>query len=94
MRAAFYTLGCKVNQYETQILMQQFSADGFDIVTPEEEADIYVVNSCTVTSTGDKKTRQVLRCCGFGANRLLFPGLPPGSRQPAAGGKYFYRHRQ
>lgn len=61
MRAAFYTLGCKVNQYETQILMQQFSADGFDIVTPEEEADIYVVNSCTVTSTGDKKTRQVLR---------------------------------
>ncbi len=60
MRAAFYTLGCKVNQYETQILAQQFSADGFDIVDHREEADVYVVNSCTVTSASDKKTRQIL----------------------------------
>ena len=61
MRAAFYTLGCKVNQYETQILQQYFSADGFDIVEPEDEADVYIVNSCTVTASGDKKSRQALR---------------------------------
>lgn len=60
MRAAFYTLGCKVNQYETQIMIQQFAADGYDIVEASEDADVYVVNSCTVTSTGDKKTRQVI----------------------------------
>lgn len=61
MRIAFYTLGCKVNQYETQILIQQFSANGFDVVEPAEDADVYVINSCTVTSAGDKKTRQMLR---------------------------------
>lgn len=63
MRAAFYTLGCKVNQYETQIMEQQFSAEGFDIVDADEAggADVYIVNSCTVTSTGDKKSRQILR---------------------------------
>lgn len=61
MRAAFYTLGCKVNQYETQILQQYFSADGFDIVEPEDDADVYIVNSCTVTASGDKKSRQALR---------------------------------
>ncbi|WP_040197473.1 tRNA (N(6)-L-threonylcarbamoyladenosine(37)-C(2))-methylthiotransferase MtaB [Candidatus Soleaferrea massiliensis] len=61
MRVAFYTLGCKVNQYETGVLEQQFMNDGFDIVSPDEEADIYIVNSCTVTSTGDKKSRQALR---------------------------------
>ena len=63
MRAAFYTLGCKVNQYETQIMEQQFSAEGIDVVEASENsgADIYVINSCTVTATGDKKTRQLLR---------------------------------
>ncbi|MEY8373202.1 tRNA (N(6)-L-threonylcarbamoyladenosine(37)-C(2))-methylthiotransferase MtaB [Merdimmobilis hominis] len=61
MRIAFYTLGCKVNQYETQVLSQQFAAAGFDLVEPTDIADVYVVNSCTVTSSGDKKTRQILR---------------------------------
>lgn len=63
MRAAFYTLGCKVNQYETQIMEQQFSAEGIDVIEISENsgADIYVINSCTVTATGDKKTRQLLR---------------------------------
>ena len=61
MRAAFYTLGCKVNQYESHILMQLFAADGFEIVDPQEVADVYVVNSCTVTATSDQKTRQILR---------------------------------
>lgn len=63
MRAAFYTLGCKVNQYETQIMEQQFSAEGFDIVEADESggADVYIVNSCTVTAEGDRKSRQILR---------------------------------
>lgn len=61
MRIAFTTLGCKVNQYETENLIELFLSDGFDVVEPTEEADVYVVNSCTVTATGDKKTRQILR---------------------------------
>lgn len=60
MRAAFYTLGCKVNQYETQIMMQQFAAYGYDIVESSDMADVYVINSCTVTASGDKKTRQII----------------------------------
>lgn len=60
MKVAFYTLGCKVNQYETQILRQLFSANGFTIVDVEQPADIFVINSCTVTSSGDKKTRQMM----------------------------------
>lgn len=60
MRAAFYTLGCKVNQYETQIMTQQFAAYGYDIVDSSDHADVYVINSCTVTASGDKKTRQMI----------------------------------
>lgn len=61
MRIAFYTLGCKVNQYETELLSGLFHKEGFDVVPVEDEADVYVVNSCTVTSTGDSKTRKMLR---------------------------------
>jgi len=61
LRAAFYTLGCKVNQYETSALEQQFAARGFTIVDTAENADVYVLNSCTVTAQGDKKSRQLLR---------------------------------
>ncbi|WP_368233283.1 tRNA (N(6)-L-threonylcarbamoyladenosine(37)-C(2))-methylthiotransferase MtaB [Anaerotruncus rubiinfantis] len=61
MKIAFFTLGCKVNQYETQVLTQLFSAGGYEIVPHTAKADIYLVNSCTVTATGDKKTRQMLR---------------------------------
>lgn len=61
MRAAFYTLGCKVNQYETEVMQNQFANDGFDIVSFDDEADIYVINSCTVTEQGDKKTKQIIR---------------------------------
>lgn len=61
MRIYFTTLGCKVNQYETQILMQMFASEGFDICDKNEDADVCVINSCTVTDTGDKKTRQILR---------------------------------
>ncbi len=61
MKIAFYTLGCKVNQYETQLLQQTFSQEGYEIVDASSPADVYVVNSCTVTAAGDKKTRQILR---------------------------------
>ncbi len=60
MRASFFTLGCKVNQYETQILKQLFSAHGYDIVQFGEAADVCVINSCTVTDIGDRKNRQAL----------------------------------
>ena len=61
MRVAFCTLGCKVNQYETQALEQLFAARGHLLVPFEGEADVYVVNSCTVTAVSDKKSRQVVR---------------------------------
>lgn len=61
MKAAFYTLGCKVNQYETQAMLEQLKESGFDIVPATEEADVYVVNSCTVTAQSDQKTRQAVR---------------------------------
>lgn len=60
-KVAFYTLGCKVNQYETESLKKQFIDNGFEPVEFSESADVYVVNSCTVTSIADKKTRNILR---------------------------------
>lgn len=60
MKIAFYTLGCKVNQYETENLKGRFAAEGFELVEDTDQADVYVINSCTVTASGDKKTRQVL----------------------------------
>ena len=61
MKAAIYTLGCKVNQYESQIMEQRLSSAGFEIVGHHEPADIYIVNSCTVTAESDRKTRQAVR---------------------------------
>lgn len=58
---SFYTLGCKVNQYETQMLKERFSDAGYDIAGEEEFADIYVVNTCTVTNLSDRKSRQYIR---------------------------------
>ncbi|MDL2214164.1 tRNA (N(6)-L-threonylcarbamoyladenosine(37)-C(2))-methylthiotransferase MtaB [Clostridia bacterium OttesenSCG-928-O13] len=60
MRAAFYTLGCKVNQNETGALEEMFRSAGFTVVPAEEAADIFVVNSCTVTAAGDAKSRRAL----------------------------------
>lgn len=58
---AFHTLGCKVNQYDTQAMLEQFRAAGYAVVPFEEDADVYVVNTCTVTGTGDKKSMQLAR---------------------------------
>ena len=61
MKAAFYTLGCKVNQYESEYMAELLRSAGFEIVSPDQEADYYIVNSCTVTATADQKTRQSVR---------------------------------
>ena len=60
-KVAFYTLGCKVNQYESESLKNQLVKIGYEEEEFENKADIYIVNSCTVTSIADKKTRNVLR---------------------------------
>lgn len=61
MKSAFFTLGCKVNQYESQAMAQSLEKQGFIIVDSSEEADVYVINSCTVTAESDRKTRQTVR---------------------------------
>ena len=60
MTFAFYTLGCKVNQYETQSLREEFIKQGFLPVSEDEDFDALVINSCTVTAESDRKTRQIL----------------------------------
>ena len=60
---AFHTLGCKVNQYDTQAMRERFERAGCREVPFDERADIYVVNTCTVTGTGDKKSMQIIRRC-------------------------------
>ena len=57
MRVTFYTLGCKVNQNETGALAQLFEENGYTVVSNEESADVYIVNSCTVTNFGDQRSR-------------------------------------
>jgi threonylcarbamoyladenosine tRNA methylthiotransferase MtaB len=58
---AFHTLGCKVNHYETEAIWQLFKEAGYERTEYERVADVYVINTCTVTNTGDKKSRQVIR---------------------------------
>ena len=58
---AAHTLGCKVNQYDTQAMLELFQQAGYRPVAMEQEADVYLVNTCTVTGTGDKKSLQLIR---------------------------------
>ncbi len=58
---AFHTLGCKVNQYDTQAMLEKFRAAGYEVVPFDGPADVYVINTCTVTGTGDKKSLQLTR---------------------------------
>ncbi|MBQ7410339.1 MAG: tRNA (N(6)-L-threonylcarbamoyladenosine(37)-C(2))-methylthiotransferase MtaB [Clostridia bacterium] len=60
-KVAFLTLGCKVNQYETNGMIQSFQNNGYDICEFDSSADIYVINTCTVTNMSDRKSRQMLR---------------------------------
>ncbi len=61
LRVAIKTLGCKVNTYESDAIWELFKAKGYQKVQPNEEADVYVINTCSVTNTGDKKSRQTIR---------------------------------
>ena len=60
-KAASFALGCKVNQYESEAIAELFAEKGYEIVGVDEEADVYVINTCTVTNFGDKKSRQLIR---------------------------------
>lgn len=59
-KAAFHTLGCKVNTYETEVMKTQLKEHGYEIVSFHEEADVYIINTCTVTNIADQKSRQML----------------------------------
>ena len=59
--AAFCTLGCKVNQYETEAITELFKEKGYEIIPYSEPADVYVINTCSVTSMSDRKSRQIIR---------------------------------
>ena len=61
MKAAFHTLGCKVNHYETEAIKEAFVSRGADIVSEDDIADVYVINTCTVTNIADRKSRQFIR---------------------------------
>lgn len=61
MKVAFHTLGCKVNQYETEAIAKAFKAEGYTVVDEREFADVYIINTCTVTAVADKKSRQYIR---------------------------------
>ena len=61
MKIAFYTLGCKVNQYESQALSEELKRRGHEIVLPREKADACIINSCTVTKMGDNKSKKAAR---------------------------------
>ena len=99
MKVAIYTLGCKVNQYETQAMEQELRRRGHDVVDFSGEADAYVVNSCSVTAVSDQKSRQILHrirrqhpeavaaLCGWMAKndkKLFLLGAKPGVAEQAA----------
>lgn len=60
LKAAFLTLGCKVNQYETDAMRELLEAAGYDIVDFKERADVYIINTCSVTNMADRKSRQMI----------------------------------
>ena len=60
MKVAFSTLGCRVNVYESEAMAEKFIREGYEVVDASEAADVYVINTCTVTNMGDKKSRQII----------------------------------
>ena len=61
MRASLYTFGCKLNQFETEALASEFRGQGFSLVSPDEAAEVYIINTCTVTSKSEQKARRLIR---------------------------------
>ncbi len=68
-KAALHNLGCKVNSYETEAMQQLLENAGYEIVPFAEGADVYIINTCSVTNIADRKSRQMLR-----GSRVLRPG--------------------
>ncbi len=60
-KIASYALGCKVNQYESEAIAELFAEKGYEVVSVDDAADVYIINTCTVTNFGDKKSRQLIR---------------------------------
>lgn len=86
-KAAFHNLGCKVNSYETEAMQQLLEDAGYEIVPFREGADVYIINTCSVTNVADRKSRQMLHrakkepvggCCG---GRLLCAGSRRGAEK-------------
>ena len=76
-KAAFHNLGCKVNAYETEAMQQLLEKAGYEIVPFAPGADVYVINTCTVTNMADRKSRQMLHkesACDRGGSRMLCAG--------------------
>ncbi|KPL07944.1 hypothetical protein AMJ71_08655, partial [candidate division TA06 bacterium SM1_40] len=67
-RVAFATLGCKLNQYETELLREAFEARAYEAVPFDADADVYVINTCTVTQRADRQSRQLVRRAARRAN--------------------------
>lgn len=81
-KAALHNLGCKVNAYETEAMEQQLKERGYEIVPFDEKADVYIINTCSVTNIADRKSRQMLHRA-----KKLNPGIcSGGSRLLGAGG--------
>lgn len=60
MKVAIFTLGCRVNIYDTEVMISSLKKEGFEVVSSDEKADVYCINTCTVTNNGDKKSRQFI----------------------------------
>ena len=79
-RAALHNLGCKVNAYETEAMQELLEQEGYEIVPFHEDADVYIINTCTVTNMAGRKSRHAAPGkeeeprCGSGCMRLLCPG--------------------
>ena len=73
MKISILTLGCKVNKYESDVLMNMFSKRGFEVTDQLEKADIYVINTCAVTNEAERKSRQMIaRCKKFNPNAQIY----------------------
>ena len=71
-RAALHNLGCKVNAYETEAMQQLLEENGYEIVPFKEGADVYIINTCTVTNMADRKSRQMLFSYSFPFSLYMF----------------------
>ena len=96
MTVKIITLGCKVNQYESQAMLEALLAAGFTQAAPDEAAGVVVVNSCTVTAQSDHKVRQALRRAkkdNPGAVTVLTGCMPQAGRRPVGGGHRPGQHK-